>query len=209
MAYYGRLQATLEISDYSDYAQAMKGRLSSTWTPDEFRFRSVIEAQTTGTTIELGNLTTITGIFVENLDATNFVEVTHTYVKETATATAGDITYADANPDTITSAGDINFATAGFVVPSKVTISGSSTIANDGTRLVQVISAGVITVAAGAALLGGNEAAGTPTFTCDIFNREKVPASKFLHIHSIKPGDDLVLTADTAACACRVTVFGT
>lgn len=60
-------------SDYSDPNIDTKSVITAL-TPDEWEYRE-IQADTGGNTVDLGHFATVTGIFVANLDATNFVDV--------------------------------------------------------------------------------------------------------------------------------------
>jgi len=61
-------------SDYSDPEQEITFAEFET-TPDEYEVK-VVEADTGGTTVELGNFATIEAIIVQNLDPTNYVDAT-------------------------------------------------------------------------------------------------------------------------------------
>lgn len=84
MSDYLRLRTLVEISEHSDYHQASQGEMEYTATPDEWEGPAKVDALTTGTTVELGNYTSVTVILVENTDATNFVVATHTYAAASA-----------------------------------------------------------------------------------------------------------------------------
>lgn len=78
MSDYLRIRTLVEFSEHSDYHRAQLSTLEATGTPDEWEFQKV-DAAVAGTTVELGNYTTVTHIVVENTDDTNYVTATHVF----------------------------------------------------------------------------------------------------------------------------------
>lgn len=78
---YFKAQPNFVFSDTSDYAINLLGAFdekTQSGTLKTYELRQVSAVITTGTTIDLGLFTTVTGLFVQNLDTTNFVEVRYT-----------------------------------------------------------------------------------------------------------------------------------
>jgi hypothetical protein len=122
MTDYARLRMIVETSEHSDYHQPLRQEMVYEPTPAEWQVMK-LDVVVGGTTVELGNYTTVTVCVVENVDTTNFVEITHTY---------------------------------------------------DGTSVVTYL-----------------------------------PPGAFTMIYNPTAANDLVLTADTATCVCRIWVAGT
>jgi len=122
MSDYLRIRTLVEISEHSDYHRAQQAALEFTATPDEWESQKV-DAAVAGTTVELGNYTTVTAIVVENTDGTNFVEVTHTY------DAVARVTYLPAGGHTIiynpTAANDLVLTADTAVCACKVWIVGT------------------------------------------------------------------------------------
>jgi hypothetical protein len=95
LANYARLSLSLEVSESSDYSNPLlKPYIPALeLTPDEYEWR-VVEATTTGATVELGMYTTITTLIVYNADSAIDVCAVFTNVGghvATAASTAHDI----------------------------------------------------------------------------------------------------------------------
>lgn len=110
------------------------------------------------------NWTTGTGINFEVLELGMFLQqksVTATQV----IASTDNLTFADANPDTITRATG-SFVTDGYVHGMAVTVAG--TTSNDGTYIVDTVSATVLTLIASEALTAEGPLSGSQTINGEV-----------------------------------------
>lgn len=75
MADYSRLRLVYEKSTASDYSKPDSHYVSDEFTPTQHLVERVISAAVAGTTIDLGHLTSMSVVVINNLDTTNFVSV--------------------------------------------------------------------------------------------------------------------------------------
>jgi hypothetical protein len=82
---YLRIRTSLDLSEHSDYHAPVSSLEMEYNTTASKTDTQMCDAELAGTTVELGNFTTVTAVVVTNLDDTNFVTVEHTYDGATAT----------------------------------------------------------------------------------------------------------------------------
>ena len=205
-AKYVKLTAQAIQSAYSDYSRATQMvDATATATPDEAMVFT-IEAETTGTTLDLSMFTTITQCIVVNEDATNYLEVEWYYLR--GTRAAANLAFADSGTDdTITSAA-ADLVSSGGEAGGYVRVGSAEDAANDGTYLIQTISTTVATLASSASLTT-NADDDTAILYFERRNKDRVAASKFLVLGPMAAAEDLTLTANTATTAVTVYVWGT
>lgn len=209
MTDYARIESAIRWAHNSALSDSMtQGYLFDAVSPTKY-LHLELSAATTGTTLELGTFTTIIALIVANHDATNFVEAKWRYTKSTKTFGANKLGFTNAAPCTVTD-DDSTFLTAlraragDFAV-----ISGATEAANNGTFLVQAAVAGTLTMIESVAFTLDADDAGTPTITMVTEIEQRIPVSQHALMLYVRPDNDLVLTANTAACECDVYVIGT
>jgi len=88
MTDYARVRASFDYSDKSDYSRPMlKDTYLVELTPDEVLHRRIDIATTPGTVVDASEFTTVTGVFLKNLDSAIAIQVDWTS-KTAATASA-------------------------------------------------------------------------------------------------------------------------
>lgn len=126
MTDYFRLRTWVQYSENSDYHDALQDELEYTSTPtvgDTARKVSALTSGGGGTSLNLGHYTSVTAVVVENLDATNYVEIEHDYDGQAA------VTYLPAGAHTIlyspTPASDMSLTADTAAVTCKVWVIGT------------------------------------------------------------------------------------
>lgn len=170
---------------------------------------SKISAATTGTTIELGNFSTIAALVIKNEDTTNFVEAKWRYTKATKTYGANKLGFTATAPCTITDADSTFLSALRVKAGDYVVVSNAAEAANSGTFLVQAAAAGTLTMIESTAFTLDAADAGTPTIISTPENEQRIPANTHIVAGYVRPETDLVLTANTGACSCIIYAIGT
>lgn len=206
---YTRNRLTFEGSLASDYSRPFvkEGWEKTYSTLDELPYIP-IEVATTGTTVNLDDFGTVSFLAIYNEDATNFVEAEWYYSR--AASFADTVTFAQAaTGDTITddSAGGA-YVTNGSRAGSYVRLASCATAGNNGTRLIRSTTTNVITLVAESTMTA--DAADAVTLEFLDRNTQRIATADFMYFNSrIDPALDLLLTANTAACICRVYIGAT
>ncbi len=211
--YYARVAPRILISRSSDYSNP-ETRPDTVdayeLTPDEYMQRSV-QVDTTLTSLDLDEFTSIDSITVKNKSTTSAVNVLLTLINDSSSY-SGLITWTDnvaGTADTITtSSGD--FKLAGGVPGGFVRVTGGSN-SQAGRYMIYSLTSSVITLAINDELPGTTGAdAGAPTlqFESDVCIR--IPADSVLVLGaSVRPASGLSMQAVTTASDVDVIVTGT
>tara|TARA_R100000664_G_scaffold29932_1_gene42137 strand:+ start:718 stop:1353 length:636 start_codon:yes stop_codon:yes gene_type:complete len=211
MTDYAKLEVSGAYSKNSDYSSPkVKLALGNfNLTPDEY-VHLEIEADTSGTTINLSHLSSITAVIIKNNDASDTVRAVW-YNARGSASYANLLTFADAaTGDTITEDGagtNFNAAAIDVVKGGYVRITGATDAANNSTFLVSSVTETAVTVAPSETLAARDDTA-TVTIYSQEKNSQKIAAGGFLVVSDIVPEEGLSLTA-SAACECEVFIVGT
>lgn len=166
-----------------------------------------VSCATTGTTITTSGFgTSLSFLGIYNEDGTNYVRVQYYTLRGSNLYAASDINFNDVNPDTITRDAGTTFtaSTLDFVVGGYCWVTGATVSANNSTAfLIQNVAASTLTLGTTMAVSGGDDA-GTPTLysleRCNV----KVAPGEFHYAGPVFSLANLTITANTAACVCRV-----
>ena len=167
-----------------------------------------IEAATTGTTVTLSDLLSCSLIAIYNEDATNYIEVEWYYLR--GSQVASTLNFANAGTDdTVTDdAAGGTFVTNGARVGGYVRFASAENTTNVGPFLIQTADGDVLTLtAADNVTVNADDTAATPQFLNR--NLQRVVAGELLVFGPVLPTTNLLITANTAAVACRVFYAGT
>lgn len=211
MSDYAKLNLAVRYSENSDYSNPEFPPFLDAYelTPDEYVSQK-LDIGTSEVTYDLGQFTTITGIIIQNLDSTNFLEAEYFSIR--GSQAADDLAFANANPDTIADNNTSGtFITNGAESGGYVRVASSENSGeNDGAFLIsQAVDGDNLTLAPAEALTANtNDTAATLSF--ERKNKEKIPAGGFLvTTGNIQPAGDLKLLADTASVNIKLIIFGT
>tara|TARA_R110002020_G_scaffold134871_1_gene301181 strand:+ start:715 stop:1350 length:636 start_codon:yes stop_codon:yes gene_type:complete len=211
MADYAKLEVRGIYSKSSDYSfpKVDCNPAINALTPDEY-IHMEIEADTSGTTVNLSHLSSITAVLVKNNDSTDTVRAVW-YNARGSASYANLLTFADAGTgDTITEDGsgtDFTAASIDVVPGGYVRLTGATDAANNSTFLVSSTTATAITLALSETLTARDDTA-TVVVNSQEKNSQKISAGGFLVLSDIVPEEGLILTA-SSACECEIFIVGT
>jgi hypothetical protein len=214
MTDYGKIVARILYSENSDFSSPLidTGMLSDTVSSEESLYIPRINVSTSGTTIDLSNFTTIQGIFIQNLDPTNFVDISWRCKLASKTWAVDKLTFTDAGAyDTIDDADGTFLSVLHLVEGDYVRITGCTEEAgNNLTAFVAAVSDVQIISSTSLTSTAGTEA-GAVTMQVLAANRQRVCTNGIFVIGgcNLDPASTFTITADTAACECSIIVIGT
>lgn len=169
-------------------------------------------ASTSGTTVELSSFTTIEALYIRNVDATNYILASGRINKSSKTYATNKLGFVDGGSaaDTITDA-DSAFLTSNYFQGGDYAVVTGATDAAANNKTfgpLSIAAAGTITVPTGQVTAEAAEA-GLVTIVGVSPFMEKIIAGQWGKLNAVRPDDDLVVTANTAACVVEVYVVGT
>ena len=172
-----------------------------------------LSAATAGTTLELGSFTTILECFIKNHDTTNYVVADGRALKSSKTFSTNTLGFVDGGAgvaDTITDTGSAFLSAQYLKAGDYVVVTGcSDTTANNTTfGPLTAAVAGTITVPTAQVTAEAAEAGLVTMVGVSPFS-EKILASQWVKLNAVRPENDLLLTANTAACDVELLIIGT
>lgn len=209
-----RLYVSTDFSDNSDFSHRRSPYIvekEKTTNTKRLVFEGV-NASTSGTTLDLSSMTTITQMIIVNQDTTNGNYCLAKFYVQLGTQGADDFDFAaDDTPETITdNSANGTFVTNRAAAGRWVRVSSAEDSNNDGVYLIDSTTTDVITLAAGGGALGTDNAQDTmATLSFESLVEERISAEEPLVTANVVVAGDLVLTADSADLACDVIIYGT
>lgn len=215
MGYCANIRGLFEVADASDYQSSVPYESTYEATPDEYRLIDVFDIGTTWEGYSLEQLdsvanTGVQGVYVQNLDYTNYVEVQWYYEIGTMSPSKFGFLFWDANPDAIY---DWNLRdivdSSGCIPGCWVQVTDSSYSGFDGTYLVQDTGTDTIILGQNEDIYKGTDA--TSELSFQIKNIEGIPPRQwiFFGIRNLVASQGLLFRANTAVCDIAVSFIGT
>ena len=168
-----------------------------------------VSVDTTGTTLTLSHLTSLSRLIIYNEDSTNYVTARWfaSHGSQAAVATPGWAFGEATDDDTITSPA-ATLLTNGALAGRYARVSSAENSANDGTFLIQTATSTILTLTAAndLAVVADDNAALIEFLSR---NEQRILAGQYIVLTAAHVASNLLLTADTAACMCRVFYAGT
>jgi len=209
--HYVRSRVLLEDSLAADYTQADTHSNSDATTPTKV-VTSKGDAAVAGTTIELGNFTTVERCILYNLEATNAIRFQARCILTAAKAYA-DIAFDGTAHTIVDGAAAGTFITDGSLVNGFVRIaSAADSEHNDARSIITVTDADTLVLTDAGEVNGDTiqtNASDSVTIQFEGTIQGTIPAGAAAIINNLVPQKDLVLTAVTAVGSFEAVITGT
>jgi hypothetical protein len=209
MSRYARLNASIQVSDTSDYAKAKNHDIAVDETPDEVRLGDIYEATTTEQTYGLSHLASNTLLAIENLSSTYTVLATVRIQKASKTFSADKLGFTASAPCTITDDDSTFVSSLYFAAGDIAVVSDTSEAGNTGSFFVQAVAAGTLTLAETVSLTLDADDAGTPTIVSRRDITIPIGPAQVAMVNSVVVGSDLKLQAITDSAEVEISYLGT